>query len=166
MQGDIEGAVRVAKIARSFEWTWAQRDLERFCAENSWVYPDQGADGASFLVTNLRVNIKKANVFCNRQYIRGPSGRDESLERITVYVTDISRVKNKTVAASLSECMNSMVAELTIEFGEPTIVDLEPKRIRWIDHDCVISLLQRGTYILLEILNPRYWMEVQDLDAE
>jgi hypothetical protein len=62
--------------------------------------------------------------------------------------------------------MDLMAAELTTEFGQPAIVDPESKRIRWIYHDCAISLLQRGTYILLEVLNPRYWMEIRDFDAE
>jgi hypothetical protein len=36
LHADIQGAVRTARLAADFDWTWAAEDLERFCTTAGW----------------------------------------------------------------------------------------------------------------------------------
>ncbi|MEV6102594.1 DUF6301 family protein [Nocardia sp. NPDC051981] len=167
MQADIEGAVRVARNARAFTWTWAQDDIERFALDVGWTVLDQGDYGSASLSTTLRVNLNRGSSYSNRRYIRGTAGRDESLERLTANITDVTRHPNEMLTAALSSSFDLLAERLTREFGPSNHFEPKPEaEIGWVDRNVVINFVAHKTYLLLEIVNPRYWMERHEFDDE
>ncbi|MGY0502157.1 DUF6301 family protein [Nocardia sp. FBN12] len=78
MQVDAEGAVRVARLAKEFEWTGDIDDLRRFGEVAGWEVTWSGDNGITFL-TNLDVMRPEARTFM----------RKRTFSDISLYVTDI-----------------------------------------------------------------------------
>ncbi|MEU4416478.1 DUF6301 family protein [Nocardia salmonicida] len=167
MQADIEGAVRIARIARDFAWTWGQEDIERFRLTAGWTLLRRGDHGNTCLSTDLRVNLNRANAYSNRQYIRGREGRDESLERLAINITDVARDADEVLSTALSECFDQLTERLTREFGRASHTESKPDaEIGWVEYDHVVNVFMGNTYLLLEVVNPRYWSERQEFDSK
>ncbi|MFE2960934.1 DUF6301 family protein [Nocardia tengchongensis] len=167
MQADIEGAVRIARIARDFEWTWGQDDIERFRLAAGWTLLRRGDYGNTSLSTDLRVNLNQANAYSNRRYIRGSTGRNESLERLSINITDVARDADDALTAALSKSFDQLAEKLTREFGLPSHTESKPgAEIGWVEYDHVVNVMTGSTYLLLEVVNPRRWRERQEFDDE
>ncbi|WP_027503353.1 DUF6301 family protein [Rhodococcus sp. UNC363MFTsu5.1] len=79
MHADIEGAVRTARLAARFDWTWDSEDLERFCAAAGWQALRR-SDTAATLTTNLDINRRSGDAYLSW----GP------LDTIDIWVTDVA----------------------------------------------------------------------------
>ncbi|MFJ9370836.1 DUF6301 family protein [Nocardia sp. NPDC101769] len=167
MQADIEGAVRAVKIARTFTWTWAKADIERFVLHAGWTLLDRGDYGSATLSTDLRVNLNRGSSYSDRRYIRGREGRDESLQRLTAYVTDVVRQADEALTVALSEAFDQLTEGLIQELGSPSHLVSKPEaEVGWVESHVVINVVTHKTFLLLEIVNPRYWIERQQLEDE
>ncbi|WP_040810710.1 DUF6301 family protein [Nocardia concava] len=160
MQADIAGAIRVVSRARAFEWTWAQTDIDRFCLDVGWTLLERGDYGRTSLSTDLTVNFNRADAYRNRRHIRGRTGRDESLERVTAYITDLTRDVTPALTAALSDHFDQLAERLTRDLGSPNHIESKPgAEIGWEYPDVVINVVTHNRCLLLEIVNPRRWKE-------
>ncbi|MFF2397424.1 DUF6301 family protein [Nocardia sp. NPDC058114] len=150
MNGDIEGAVRVAKAAKAFSWTWADEDVERFRSVVGWEFLGRNRESYS-LATDLDVNIPHADVSCDGFLLRKYGGDRESILQISVYVTDIA----KDQVEHLRQLFDQFSAQLTRELGEPD-EKIAGEKIEWSTPSGIIALMGGAMSIHLEVVNPRY----------
>ncbi|MGY4103612.1 DUF6301 family protein [Nocardia sp. R16R-3T] len=79
MNVDIEGAIRIARLAAEFDWTWRIDDIPRFCESVGWQIVESWDNGAE-LRTDLQLQRPVAYVHPQKRII----------DDISCLVTDIA----------------------------------------------------------------------------
>ncbi|MFE4502447.1 DUF6301 family protein [Rhodococcus sp. NPDC056743] len=165
MHADIEGAVRIARLAAHFDWTWDSEDLERFCANAGWQ-AERFSDTAATLATNLDINRRSGNA----SLTWGP------LQIIRLWVTDVADPDT-----DIPEVMAKLLGELSVpmaaEFGDGTPVTAGiVKELRW-DLPNVVIVLSAGLgAVTMRLVSPKRqawtdepedeWDDEEDEDGE
>ncbi|GAB2560219.1 DUF6301 family protein [Nocardia heshunensis] len=144
MHVEIDGAVEIARTAASFNWSWTDADLVRFCQALDWQVTRRRPKGAR-LATNLGVNRPRADV----------SITDGSVREIMVWVSDIPDTVDDAVSAAIGDGYEEIHARIEGEFGPPTrTVFGEAPRAGWYLPDVVIFLGVMERSLDLCLVNP------------
>ncbi|MFF2549552.1 DUF6301 family protein [Nocardia sp. NPDC058058] len=161
MKADIDGAVRIARIAGEFGWTWTEPDVARFCAATGWsvLHGDRGY--GPNLRTDLDVHLAQCRVSFSARIMDRQEGGGGIIDRFAVYVADSERTESEKARfiAAHRELRDRLIEELgpTSEyvFGE----DLEADY--WRRTDVVVSVSVHDSFIQLDFVNPRYqrWLD-------
>lgn len=85
MDVDVVGAVRTARLAAEFDWTWTRADLIRFCEGAGWQVSDHGAEGIA-VTTNLDVRQPKARASIDAAELAHLGEFDQDVLEMTVVV--------------------------------------------------------------------------------
>lgn len=121
MHADIEGAVRIARLAADFDWTWTVGSLEQFCRAAGWKQPvpDEFGYGAEIL-TNLSVSSPAAYASFDPRFYRRTGLPEGEVAYLVVALTDSiagdATEENETLIDSFAE----ITTRLASEFGEPS----------------------------------------------
>ncbi|MBP1158236.1 MULTISPECIES: DUF6301 family protein [unclassified Rhodococcus (in: high G+C Gram-positive bacteria)] len=145
MHADIEGAVRTARLAAHFDWTWDSEDLERFCAAAGWQ-AERFSDNAATLTTNLDINRRSGDA----SLIWGP------LQIIRLWVTDVADPGTR-MPEVMAELLGELSVPMAAEFGEGTPVTSGiVKKLRW-DLPNVVIILSAGLgSVAMRLVSPKH----------
>ncbi|WP_405166732.1 DUF6301 family protein [Nocardia sp. NBC_01499] len=148
MQVDIEGAVRIAALAKEFDWTGYVDDLPQFCDLAGWEIARSGENGAT-LRTDMDVRRPEARVFKQKRIF----------EYISPYVTDIVDRSvqwgeaRKLVVDAFADLGNALIS--TIGIPDRTIPGIHPA-MGWDNLNISIDLRGSLRSVSLELSNPKY----------
>lgn len=137
MHVDIDGAVRIARIAADFEWTWTLADLQPFCAKTGWKITESRKLGVN-LVTDLAINRLDASVYHSRDLKRWRRNRS-IVREISIFVSDVS--DEPDVAAQIDSALITLIEQFSRELGPtaPPEEDSHPTG-RWDLRNVVVLL--------------------------
>lgn len=145
MHADIEGAVRTARLAAHFDWTWDSEDLERFCAAAGWQPERFSATGAE-IITNLDINRRTGDAHLTW----GP------LNYIDIWVTDVAD-PDTDIPEVMAEFLAELSVPMTAEFGEGTPVTSGiVKELRWDLPNVVIILSAGPGWVAMYLVSPKH----------
>ncbi|WP_458690300.1 DUF6301 family protein, partial [Nocardia tengchongensis] len=150
LNGDIEGAVRVAKVAMGLSWVWTDEDIERFRSALGWGIHSRLRESCT-LATDLEINIAHADVTYDRSLLGRYGGIDESVLEVSVYVTDVANDR----AEQLRELFGGFADRLIREIGEPDEL-VAGEKVAWLAPNAMVGLWLSEMSITLKIENPRY----------
>lgn len=153
---DIDGAVKVAGLAATFDWTWQVDDLPRFSAAAGWEVTEIRHAGAS-LATNLDVDTPDADV----------SFHGYQVASIDCYVSDL-READEVSSEELTSRYNELANRLPLGTS-PTPRPPQPEpSIGWDLERVIIFVVIGGGTIYLSLVNPRYqaWIDAPEDDDE
>lgn len=165
MHADIEGAVRTARLAAHFDWTWDSEDLERFCAAAGWQVERFSATDAE-IITNLDINRRSGDA----SLTWGP------LQIIRLRVTDVAD-PDTDIPVVMAELLGELSVPMAAEFGEGTpVASGIVKELRW-DLPNVVIILSAGLRsVAMRLVSPKHqawtdepedeWDEDEDEDGE
>lgn len=162
MKADIDGAVRIARIASGFDWTWTEQDVSRFCQAAQWNILHEDRGYGPTLRTNLEVHLPQCQAYLSWRWMDRQNGSAGAIDRLVVYVADSGQ---STSAKPLSDALHHQLRDRLIEelgpvseyvFGE----DLETDY--WRGPDVVISLAAHDTFIHMDLVSPRYQRSLDD----
>ncbi|PXX54788.1 hypothetical protein DFR70_12382 [Nocardia tenerifensis] len=114
MQVDVEGAVRTARLAAQFDWTWyLDKDLSAFCDAAGWSL-GESSDRRTDIRTDLRVRPPRASV----------ARRRRMFDEMSVHVSDeIDRsIPWAQRRRSLVDAFAALGEGLTLALDNPTRV--------------------------------------------
>lgn len=163
MRVDVDGAVRIARLAAGFDWTWTRADVTRFCAVADWQPESDGTGG--LIRTDLAVERPEAFVLFGAD-IYELAQRNEEVTDIAVYVSDVEpeALSDDVKARAISKVVEQIVAQL----GDPGYSDDPSDRWpRWVLPRVVIDLAVDRS-ITLRLTNPTYqaWIDAPEDDDE
>lgn len=148
MRVDLDGAVRVARLAASFRWTWTFADLESFCAVAGWRVAESWALETT-LTTDLDVDSPRADASTFLGLRRWRRGRSV-MNSLTVWVSDIS--SEPDADAQVNAGLTALTERLTTEIGAPDSPDdYSATAARWDLPDVRIRLVRRAPYRFPEV---------------
>lgn len=132
MHADIEGAVRIARLAADFDWTWTVENLELFCRVAGWQQPapDEFGYGAE-IQTDLSVSRPAAYAAYDSSCYRLTGLPDGEVPYIVVAVSDAMPGDSAEVHEALINSFSEMTARLVREFGQPFRLHGGRTRIGW-----------------------------------
>ncbi|MFD6398440.1 DUF6301 family protein [Nocardia sp. NPDC060249] len=152
MQADIDGAVRSARLAANFSWSWNPDDVSRFCDVAEWRVAEPSIRPR--LLTNLEIAEPIGHVSIGRN-IWSDEAPSQVLRQISFRLSS-----SGSGSVSASERIDAFFlagSRLTSEFGNPTqaIPGREPT-LAWELPELSIELRLRASYLMLGIINPNY----------
>ncbi|MFF2085471.1 DUF6301 family protein [Nocardia sp. NPDC058176] len=148
MQVDVDGAVRIARLAKQFEWTGYVDDVTRFTEVAGWVSEWSGENGMTFQ-TNLEVVRPEARVFMRKRVFSD----------ITMYVTEILDQSVPWVDSreSIVDSYAELVFALEPVLGAPTRTEPGVDAVMaWDASGISICLRSLSRSIVLELANPKF----------
>ncbi|MFR9750493.1 DUF6301 family protein [Nocardia sp. 004] len=151
MKSDIEGAVRLARTAMEFDWTWQAEDLPPFCEKVDWQVSEIDENGAT-LVTTLDVFRKDAIVF----FSADSSGR---ISWMTLFVADVeSDCRGVKPSAEQADIYSLLETRIIKELGPPDrrLPDRGEPKTTWDLENVCIELYTVNSSIAFHIVNPEY----------
>ncbi|MCU1647553.1 MAG: hypothetical protein JWN03_7828 [Nocardia sp.] len=178
MQVDLDGAIRIARLAADFHWTWSEGDLERFCNRAGWKVIDSWRLGTSFQ-TDLKVSIPKAHAQVDDGVVRVMADAGETVKWIGVWVADTADDDEDdagTIAsrAQLVRAFEQLRGRICSELGAPVDdeTDNDPAgetddsapEVSWTSGNAVITLLLSDEVVVLQLTNPLYREWTKDSD--
>ncbi|MBH0781713.1 DUF6301 family protein [Nocardia bovistercoris] len=153
MHTDIEGATRIAGIAREFDWKWPLDDPTPFCDAAGWELLRE--NGVMWLRTDLAVNRPEC-------YVRLENGH---IIRFATPVTDVADFRAPTeermppILRGFEDLADAFVDAL----GPPA--RYEPgmeAMIRW-DYPRIIVRLDAGVVaVTLSLVRPEYQADIDE----
>jgi hypothetical protein len=155
LHADIQGAVRTARLAADFDWTWAAEDLERFCTAAGW-HAERFSDTAATLTTNLDVNRRSGDAYLTW----GP------LHTIDIWVTDVA-APDTDIPEVTAEFLTELSVPMTTEFGEGTPVTSGiVKELRWDLPNVVITLSAGLGGVAMRLVSPQRQAWIDEPEPE
>ncbi|MFF2556479.1 DUF6301 family protein [Nocardia sp. NPDC058058] len=141
MHVDIDGAVRIARVAADFGWTWTLADLQPFCTKTGWRITKFRELGAE-LTTNFAVNRQDASASLPEGIRRWRRDRSD-MDQLSIFVSDVS--DEADVITQIDSALMTMIEQFSQELGPsaPSEDDSHPTG-RWDLPDVVIRL--NGSY--------------------
>lgn len=148
MQVDVEGAVRIARLAKKFEWTGYIEDVPRFAEAAEWSSEWAGENGMTFR-TKVEVLRPEARVFIRKRIFSD----------ITIFVTGILDQSvpwldcRKAVVDSYAELVRALEPVLGVPTrAEPGIDSV----MAWDASNISINLRSLSRSVVLELANPKF----------
>ncbi len=145
MQVDIQGAVRIARLATEPGWDWSVGALEQFCATAGWEVIDRSSQGSASLRTNLRVGRPESDVY----------GNSRKANLISTYVSDVGDPDLPGLSEWLAQAFDQLCAAFTGILGEPSRD--EPGReatVSWDKTNMTIELSMTWQSISMDLIRP------------
>ncbi|WP_331757940.1 DUF6301 family protein (plasmid) [Nocardia sp. NBC_01377] len=121
MQVDYDGAVRIARLAAAFDWSWTVADVEPFCAAAGWrfePFPKTSKTLSLQVTTDLAINRQDGLARASVLEVKRWRPSRTMLNDFSVYITDVTTVGD--VDADLTDAFAGLTARLTSELAEPT----------------------------------------------
>ncbi|MFI6871689.1 DUF6301 family protein [Nocardia sp. NPDC050406] len=115
MSSDVAGAVRVARAAARYEWTWTRANLIRFCENLGWEASDT-EDGVT-VTTNLVVRKPTAMIYLDAAALADLEEFDQDLLEVVVIV---ARAESSETSAATQSCFTRIAAALSTTLGPGT----------------------------------------------
>lgn len=156
MSADPDGAVRIARIAAEFDWTWTRRDVRRLCEITGWREAGR-SDLLVWLETDLAVLEKVSYVFTGRRSASVLDKARQDIEFISAYVATGPMEPQPPANAEVAECYSIIRTSLTGALGSPTWSTTGPEiETAWELPQVVISLSPLTGAVDLVFMNPLY----------
>ncbi|QVI19079.1 hypothetical protein KHQ06_21705 [Nocardia tengchongensis] len=132
MHADIEGAVRIARLAADFEWTWTVENIERFCRIAGWQQPvsDEFGFGAEIL-TDLRVSRPAAYAAYDSDFYQLTGLPEGEVPYIVVALSDAIPGDSPEIYEPLVDSFSEITDRLVPAFGQPFRLHGDRPRIVW-----------------------------------
>ncbi|MGW4371042.1 DUF6301 family protein [Nocardia takedensis] len=164
MQVDIDGAVRVARLAAAFDWTWARPDVVRFCATAGWRIESDRPMEAEF-VTDLAVRpaIGFVAIDAGQHELRQVG---QEIQRWMVRVSDVDTSPSAQV--EIDRLFDAARTRMIAEFGVPTRTWDSRSEIGWELPGVWLRLSSVGFAVAVNIVNPTYqaWLDEPEFDSD
>ncbi|WP_405164775.1 DUF6301 family protein [Nocardia sp. NBC_01499] len=158
MHADIDGAIRIARLAAEFDWTGKIDDLEPFCAAAGWeLVQAEGMD--PWIRTDFAVNSPVATVDLMKRQI----------DLLSIYATDLgdSETPHALVEREVNDCFAELGQALTDTLGTPTRRETgEDAMLGWDLPKVVIRLTTSLATVLLKLVSLQYQAELDEPDPE
>ncbi|MFE3058676.1 DUF6301 family protein [Nocardia sp. NPDC059239] len=163
MQVDIAGAVRIARLAADFEWTWTVENLKRFYREAGWQ-SESDQDLGGKLRTGLMVSVPCGYAEYAPDFFRDYVIDEGEVEYLLALVTDMVEDTSRDGHIWLVDAFVELADQLALELGTPLgRVTASNPRIAWILPRAVLflSVDTEGASIRLKIVNLAYqdWLD-------
>ncbi|MGW5920149.1 DUF6301 family protein [Nocardia fluminea] len=169
MQADIEGAVRIARLARGFDWRWTYESAEEFSRVVGF-HLGLPVDEVTPLQTGLRVDPPTGYLMRSRKFFSRHGISGQSVSELLVYVTDRGNALDPLLHSSLVDVLAELSTVFITEFGAPTRTRPgDDAEIGWDLPEVTILLAKLAAGIQLSFVNPIYqnWWDAQEsIDAE
>ncbi|MFE4456559.1 DUF6301 family protein [Nocardia tengchongensis] len=163
MQADVAGALRTARLAAKFDWSWTDRDLDRFCSAAGWT-PQKSDTGSAFLQTSLDVVKARAYARLNDGWLSSIS--KSGLLLISVPVAGLPTGSGAGWFESSGDAFAAIATQLMGLLGNPDRHTAgSVPALTWLGlRNLVVSLEVDSEEIVLRFRNPVYqeWLD----DAE
>jgi hypothetical protein len=171
MQADIEGAIRVARLAANFDWTWTVENVQRFYREAGWQSDSDPKSGAE-LRTGLMVSEPWGSAEYAAEFFRDYGIDGGEVKHFLVLVTDVvddaSLAGHRWLVDAFSELADRIEHEVgpslgRVKVADPTMVWKLPKAVLFLSTDTDDAAIQ------MKIVNPAYqeWLDrLADEDEE
>lgn len=132
MYADIEGAVRIARLAAGFDWAWTVGSLEQFCRVAGWQQPVPDEFGyGSEIRTDLSVSSPAAYASYESRFYRRTGLPDGEVAYITAALTDVIAGDAPAENRALIDSFAEITGQLVPEFGKPSRRYGERPRVFW-----------------------------------
>ncbi|MFI9504634.1 DUF6301 family protein [Nocardia sp. NPDC052566] len=158
MHADIDGAVRIARLAAEFDWTGKVNDLEPFCAAAGWELV-QGEDISPWIRTDFAVNSPVAPVHLMKRQI----------DLVSIYATDLAdpEAPYTLVEREVNDCFVELGQALTDTLGTPTRREAgDDAMLGWDLPKIVIRLTASDAIVVLELVSRQYQAELDEYREE
>ncbi|MFE5475166.1 DUF6301 family protein [Nocardia sp. NPDC056541] len=164
MQVDVAGAIRVARLAVDFGWSWTTEDVHRFCDTAGWQLEPFGYDSAD-LRTNLGTAQPIGRVYRDLEFFEDEGLPEQEITQILVRVADDGpRHASPESRADLSDLFAELADGFTGHLGDPARrFSGGTPMIAWERLDVVIVLRAVTESISLRIINPIYQASAKQL---
>ncbi|MFI6866581.1 DUF6301 family protein [Nocardia sp. NPDC050406] len=158
MHADIDEAVRIARLAADFDWTWAAEDVQRFSAAAGWtVVGQRPRERGTDLRTGLDIPDPVGRAIYNRRFFEREGSPEQLISEILVTVT--SQVKDATPQRHrwLTNTFADLFDRLVAELGQPSKPSPgDPSHVRWTLSTTVLIVRMDKDSVGLRIVNPIY----------
>ncbi|MEU0544709.1 DUF6301 family protein [Nocardia sp. NPDC005978] len=161
---DLEGAVRIVRLAVPFGWTWTLNDVRSFCGAAGWreVWED---DVAVIFATDLGVAEPRANAYTNSRLAPALAAAGHDIEEISVYVADSG--PQLDADAAVAEPYSRLADLLAGELGQPMWSMVDPRiETGWELPDVIIGVVAEPGWVELVLTNPLYRRRIERLEDE
>ncbi|WP_405164773.1 DUF6301 family protein [Nocardia sp. NBC_01499] len=158
MHADIEGAIRIARLAAEFDWTGKVDDVEPFCAAAGWELV-QGEGISPWIRTDFAVNRPIAAVDLMKRRI----------DLLSIYATDVADVEAPyaRVKGEVYDCFVELGQALTETLGPPTRREAgEDAMLGWDLPKIVVELTTSIGAVYLDLVSCEYRAELDEYCAE
>ncbi len=119
MSADLHGAVRIARIAAEFDWTWTRRDVRRLCEVTGWREVSR-SDLLVSLETDLDVPEPVSYVFTGLHRVPALRKAGQDIEFISAYVATSPVGAQPPADAEVAEHYSRVRDSLAAGLGSPT----------------------------------------------
>ncbi|MFI9504636.1 DUF6301 family protein [Nocardia sp. NPDC052566] len=156
MHADIEGAIRIARLAAQFNWTGTIDDVEPFCATAGWeILHEEGK--IPVIQTNLTVNRPLATIHQRKQ----------RMNYLSIYVTDAPAPDfiPLEIESELRGHFTDLGRALTETLGGPTH-DNADNVLRWDLGEIVIRSKKGIGAVYIDLVGRQYQAELDEPDPE
>ncbi|MEU2030554.1 DUF6301 family protein [Nocardia amamiensis] len=156
MHADIEGAIRIARLAAEFTWSGKVDDIEPFCAAAGWeVVHEEGR--SPVIRTDLTVNRPLASIHL----------RKRRMDYLSIYATDAAAPDSipLEVEPELRACFTDLGRALIETLGAPARRDAD-KVLRWDLSEIVIRLRRGIGSVRIDLVGRQYQAELDEPDPE
>lgn len=156
MYADPEGAARIARIAKTFDWTWTLADVPRLCDLTGWRMERTNALGL-VLTTDLDVKRRIAYVFTDRGTAPALTAMGHEIEDVSVCVADLTAGPQPPTKADVSDRYLVVRERLVAELGTPSrqTHGKRPETL-WEYANVLVGVLALDNAVDLGFTNPAY----------
>lgn len=156
MHADVEGALRIAHLAKDYAWLWTTENAEGFC-RLAQFQTDQRSGGMAALATSLKVDLPKGFLLSSPRLLASAGKPAQSITELSVDVTDTGDESSPTLHESLVDLFANLSDSFQAEFGAPTrATPGEYPEIGWDFDEVTILLTTMDSSIALGLDNPDY----------
>ena len=156
MHADIDGAIRIARLAAGFDWTWTNDNLEQFCRIANWQKSVRDDFGAK-IQTDLNISSPGALAVSDDRFCRYwlPEGQ---FVYITAGLTDSPVDDSPETQLALIDGFSEIHSQIHSEFGKSWRLPGNRPRVFWDLPNVALVLTADFDYleISLEIANTTY----------
>ncbi|WP_405164774.1 DUF6301 family protein [Nocardia sp. NBC_01499] len=160
MYADIEGAIRVVRLAAEFDWTGKIDDVEPLCGAAGWeIVEEEGK--IPVIRTDLAVNDPFASIH----------RRKRRMDYLSIYVTDVAPPDSipLDVEPELRAHFTDLGQALTETLGAPTRHDIGidiDETLRWDLSQIVIRLVRSIGAVYVDVVGRQYQAEMDEPEPE
>lgn len=168
MTADVEGAVRIARIAMGFDWTWTLADVPRFCDIAEWRYGSTHALGQE-LVTNLDVRRHEAHVFTDRGWTPDLAEVGHEVQEVAANVADFAHSSDADRTTQVEGAYSILRQKFIGILGAPAYLSEHPyPKTVWEAPNVCIELLWINNVVTVNCVNPliRKWERDQQDETD
>ncbi|MEU1210154.1 DUF6301 family protein [Nocardia sp. NPDC005825] len=165
MQGDIDGAVRIAGLAFNFTWRWRTDDVEKFRDVAGWDEVEMLSQGLGVdFGTGLNITPAIARATYDPTFFERRHSPKQQVTELSVRVTDRVDANNPESWPKLIDTFAEIADRLTAELKKPDVATPGPRpSVRWTRARVVLTLEIGAESVMLRIVNPlyqRWWDEL------